>query len=144
MTVKKILIVPLFALGLFIDVIMGGWLVKSASGFLHANWWESVPNLDFGNAILVGILLMSFSSITNLHGPEYTWSAFFFRIVLGLGVVPFVVPWAVGELNNSLFIAMPDITYGTTFVLALIGFGIAAVSALLNIMVQMLTALILE
>lgn len=141
---KKILVLPLIAVGTGVDIVMSAWLMMATSGFLHTNWWSAIPAFNFGSAALIGILLMCFSYITNLHGHEYTWSAFFFRVFVGLGVVPFVAPWVLGEMNNVFNLGIPDITYGTVFVLALIGFGIAAINAAISVAVEAITALLLE
>ena len=129
---KKLLYVPLLSIGVVVDVLIGAWLVASLSAFLHSNWWDAIPAFEFSHAALLGVVIYSFNSMTSLSFPIHTWSSVVMRVILGLGIAPLILPWIVGELNNT-FTAIPDISYGTCLLLGLIGLGIAVVNALVSI-----------
>lgn len=122
----------LIAIATALDLLFIAVMVMANSAFIHNNWWESIPAFTFGESFLISALVNVFLFVFSMVGNPRTKETYIFSTVLSVVVLPFVIPWIVDLSNDSLFTAMPDISIGTVFVLALIGAGLGLVKMLLN------------
>lgn len=113
-------------IGTLLDLFFMAFFVMVNSSFIHNYWWSDVPSFNFSESFLIGAVLICFSFVFSDIG-EKTFDYYIMGSVLALFVAPFIVPFLIGELNNTIFTFIPDISGGTVFVLSLIGavFGLA-------------------
>jgi hypothetical protein len=133
-TQRNIHIMPLLALGLLalgtaVDLIISTVATMVLSSILHDMWWNAVPALGFSEALLVGILLVLFSMVMEMSGPNMELSDGVFHCIFALIIVPLVLPWVIGALNNDIVPAFPDISYGVAFLFTLVGLAFASARA---------------
>lgn len=122
-------VIIIVILGIGADILLTAWSFMALSAFLHANWWDAVPALDFSTAFFVGLLLGCISRGFSLTDSKVTVSSFIAGIGVGVTLLPFLLVWSIDILNNELIPAFPDLAYGTSLVFCLIGLGFAVVAA---------------
>lgn len=133
---------PLLALILFLICVALDFLIATItmmvlSSVLHENWWDMVPALGFSEAFWVGIVVAAFGTATSISTPNYEMSGVITKVVLSLIAVPLLLPWGIGELNNSIIPAFPDMSYGAAFLFTLAGLGMAFVTGAVGYVVSL-------
>lgn len=126
---KTALTILLTIFSLVGGLALSGVSIMVTSGFLHENWWESVPALGFWPAIALGGILTVINSGDHLInvGETAKLPARITYLAFALLAYPFLMPFLVGWLNDGVFTSMPDISYGTTLLFTLLSlmFGVA-------------------
>jgi len=140
---KETITMPLLALILFLICVALDFLIATItmmvlSSVLHENWWDAVPALGFSEAFWVGLVVASFATATSISTPKYDLSGVITKVVLALIMAPLLLPWAIGELNNSLIPVLPDMSYGTAFLFTLAGMGMAFVTGAVGYVVSLI------
>ena len=114
-----------------LGVVVSGVGIMLITLFLHNSWWESLPALDFGQSILIGLLFGCFQLATSLTESQTSLQVAVINTVVAIILVPLLLPWVVDVINNDLIMAMPDIDYGTSLLFTIIGLGVSIPAALL-------------
>lgn len=122
-----------------LGILISSVTIMLLTSFLHNSWWEAIPPLDFNQAFLIGIFFSCFQLATTLSVSKVTLKASLFQGFFALAVVPFLLPWVIGELNNNLIVGMPDITYVTSLLFTIIGLTLAIPAVLLLKFTEMIS-----
>jgi hypothetical protein len=114
-----------------LGIVVSGVGIMLITLFLHNSWWESLPALDFGQSMLIGLLFGCFQLATSLTESQTSLQVAVINTVVAIILVPLLLPWVVDVINNDLIMAMPDIDYGTSLLFTIIGLGVSIPAALL-------------
>lgn len=125
------LVFIILIINLGLGILVSAVSIMLLTAFLHSSWWTAIPVLDFNQSFLIGLFLSCFAMATTLSVSVVKLNAAIFQAIFALAVVPFLLPWVVGELNNNLIQAMPDITYGTSMLFTIIGLALSIPAVLL-------------
>lgn len=98
---------------------ISGLFFMFASWHLHSNYWDSIPALGFWHAFVVSLMFSALFSMDGVTNTDANKENPLFYILPSFVILPILLFITVNYLNGNVFPTMPDISYGTAFVLGL-------------------------
>lgn len=98
---------------------LSGLFFMFASWHLHSNFWDVIPALGFWYAFVVSLMFSALFSMDSVANTDAKRGNPLFYIIPSFILLPILLAITVNYLNGNVFPTMPDMSYGTAFVLGL-------------------------
>jgi hypothetical protein len=105
------------AIGSFI----GALFFLFAFNYLHSNYSEVIPNINYWEAFGVSLLLSSLYSLSNFSSLTTIDSNPLISTIGFIVVTPFITWFVLNILNDSLLTSLPDISFWTVLLISIVG-----------------------